>query len=132
MGCITSMAIALWLIALAAGVMLLYKVQKENLTWPFRVAGWFIVIIALGGMLCCSMRCMIGSCYDGACRRPPMMPYYHHGMCAPYGGGAACFKNRCSAHYEEGCEEDEECEENEHEAGVNIIINDSTAKVQKK
>lgn len=133
MGCITSMAIALWLIALAAGVMLLYKVQKENLQWPFRVGGWLITIVALGGMLCCSLRCMVGSCYSGACQKPPMMmPCYHHRMCAPYGKCGECCKSKCSSHHDESCKEEEECEEENEPKNVNIIIKDSTVQVQKK
>lgn len=133
MGCITSMAIALWLIALAAGILLLYKVQKENLQWPFKVAGWFITIVALGGMLCGSLRCMVGSCHNGTCQKPPMMmPYYHHRMCAPHGEGAACCKSKCSSHHDEICKEEGECEEETEPKNVSIIIKDTIVQVQKK
>lgn len=134
MGCVTSIAIALWLIALAAGVMLLYKVQKENLQWPFKVAGWFIVIIALGGMLCCSLRCVIKSCHGNGCDRPPMM-MYHHGMwkggCEGYGD--RCNRGKCERERSECCNDDEECdEEEEHEKEIKIVIKDSTDNVKKK
>ncbi|MCX7728147.1 MAG: hypothetical protein N2203_01630 [Bacteroidia bacterium] len=129
MGCVTSIAIALWLIAFAAGVLLLYKVQKENLQWPFKIAGWIITVVALGGMLCCSLRCMM-ACAGGNCGRPPM-GMYHHGMM--WRGGhcegeeSCCKKGRCEKD-EECCEEDDE---DEHAEEVKIIINDSTTSKSK-
>jgi hypothetical protein len=133
MGCVTSIAIALWLIAFAAGVMLLYKVQKENLQWPFKVAGWLIVIVALGGMLCCSLRCICNSCHGGQCGRPPMM-MYHHGM---YKGGCCeddenCSGGRCEKSKSACCDE-EECDGEEDEENVQVIIKtDSVSNVKKK
>ncbi len=134
MGCITSIAIAAWLIAFTGGVLLLYKVQKENLQWPFRVAGWLVVIVALGGMLCCSLRCMMRSCHDGACGRPPMMmPYMHHGMCQSHCGDERCYKGgQCEREDEECCEEDEnECKKHE-EKEISITIHSDSAEVKKK
>jgi len=110
MGCVTSIAIALWLIAFAAGVMLLYKVQKENLQWPFKVAGWLIVIVALGGMLCCSLRCICNSSHGEQCGRPPMMMYHdepcktHDKECKNCSCCCCCCKKNISC--------DEECEHN--------------------
>lgn len=133
MGCVTSIAIALWLIAFAAGIMLLYKVQKENLQWPFKVAGWIIVIVALGGMLCCSLRCICNSCNGGQCGRPPMM-MYHHGM---YKGGCCgddenCSGGRCEKSKSACCDE-EECDGEEDEENVQVIIKtDSVSTVKKK
>lgn len=135
MGCITSIAIALWLIAFGVGVLLLYKVQKENLQWPFKVAGWLITIVALGGMLCCSLRCMMGSCHQGSCGRPPMPPMmmYHHGMmergCHE---NEKCCKSESCEKDDEYCEDDEECEKGEHEKEVKIIINDSVPSAKGK
>ncbi|GAB4448108.1 MAG: hypothetical protein OHK0036_03130 [Bacteroidia bacterium] len=134
MGCITSIAIALWLIALAAGVQLLYKVQKENLQWPFKVAGWLITIVALGGMLCCSLRCIVNSCHGGNCGRPPMM-MYHHGMMwqGPCDGEREhCRGGKCERK-EACCDDEDECEEeDEHEENVKIIINKDSVIHQKK
>jgi hypothetical protein len=141
MGCVTSIAIALWLIAFAAGVLLLYKVQKENLQWPFKVAGWLIVIVALGGMLCCSLRCICNSCHGEQCGRPPMM-MYHHGM---YKGGCCGDEQNCSGcgcdnicgykceKSKSACCDEEECDGEEDEENVQVIIKtDSVSNVKKK
>jgi len=109
MNCLPDMCIALWLIAFSLGVFLLLKVQKENLTWPFRAAGWMIVVVALGGMLCCTFRCMMKQCCRETCPCPPMMVApMHHGWSAP------CHGKKSMCNHEE-CENDEECcEEEEH------------------
>ncbi len=125
MGCITSIAIALWLMAFAAGTLLLYKVQKENLQWPFRVAGWFIIIIALGGMLCCSLRCVNGHCDTNSCNRPPMMTPYHF----PHGHQwktEHCHEEKTCACHSCTCNEDADCCEEEEEESDVIIKIDTT------
>lgn len=137
MGCVTSIAIALWLIAFALGVLLLYKVQKENLQWPFKVAGWLITVVALGGMLCCSLRCMVRTCYGGNCERPPMM-MYHHGMMWK---GCDCDEKRRCNDDDDYCSD--ECEgeksacrkgscKHEKEEDIELLIKDSTTSVKHK
>lgn len=130
MGCVTSIAIALWLIAFAAGVLLLYKVQKENLQWPFKVAAWMIVIVAIGGMLCCSLRCLVNSCHDGNCGRPPMM--YHHGMMwqGRCGESEHACGGRCEREKSNCCKDDDECDDEEHEKEIRVLIHSDSADVK--
>src|ERR1051326_4148085 len=62
MNCGPNISIALGLISFVAGVWFLYKVQKENLSILFKVAAWFVIIVALGNMLCCGVRCLHHGC----------------------------------------------------------------------
>lgn len=100
MGCITDVSIALWLISFSMGILILYKVQKENLSWLFKAAGWFIVVIALGGMLCCTFRCIgrcSGDCWHGKCEM-------RKSCCA--GGGMMkehCEKEKCGKYHTSAC-----------------------------
>ncbi len=115
MGGVMCIAIALWLLAFAAGVYLLYKTQKENLSVAFKVAGWFVVVAALCGMLCCTfMAAMHGCCNRerGMGMMPPMPP---HAPCMMqnYGGGACAEDDQCPrwGHKQHGCSDEEDCDE---------------------
>src|ERR1035437_9001203 len=62
MNCSPTIAIALLLLSLTAGVWLLYKTQKENLSAFFKAVAWFVIVISLGSMICCGVRCMFHCC----------------------------------------------------------------------
>src|ERR1039457_2278780 len=59
MNCSPNISIALILLSLTAGVWFLHKTQKENLSILYKVAAWFVIIVALLNMACCGMRCMM-------------------------------------------------------------------------
>jgi len=59
MNCSPNIVVALSLLSLIAGVWFLYKTQKENLSILYKIAAWAVIIITLGNMLCCGMRCMM-------------------------------------------------------------------------
>ncbi len=136
MNCGPNISIALGLISLIAGVWFLYKVQKENLSILFKVAAWFVIIVALGNMLCCGMRCCMHGCgMERECRIEMMrggecemgmghcgMGMMGGGMCriggmnqmCMMGGGMNCCGMCKGESCEKGgmkCEEDEECDE---------------------
>jgi hypothetical protein len=62
MNCSPSIAIALLLLSLTAGMFLLYKTQKENLNTFFKVISWFIIVASFCSMICCTMRCVMHGC----------------------------------------------------------------------
>lgn len=64
MNCSPSIAIGLLLLALTAGTFLLYKIQKENLGIFFKIVAWFVIVVSLGCMLCCGMRCLFHGCRE--------------------------------------------------------------------
>lgn len=59
MNCSPTISIALMLISLTAGMWLLYKTKKESLGTLFKLVGWFIVIVSLGCIICCGIRCVL-------------------------------------------------------------------------
>lgn len=65
MNCSPSIAIALLLLALTSGTLLLYKTQKENLSIFFKVIAWFVIVVSLCSMICCTMRCVMHGCMRG-------------------------------------------------------------------
>jgi hypothetical protein len=79
MNCSPNISIALTLLSLTAGVWFLYKTQKENLSILYKVAAWFVIIVALLNMACCGMRCMM-HCGKGG------------GECKMERGGGECEK----------------------------------------
>ncbi|HEX7415042.1 MAG TPA: hypothetical protein VF411_13440 [Bacteroidia bacterium] len=57
------------MLSLTVGVWFLYKTQKENLSILYKVAAWFVIIVALLNMACCGMRCMMHCSKErGECR----------------------------------------------------------------
>jgi len=62
MNCSPTIAIALLLLSLTAGTWLLYKTQKESLGAIFKIIAWFVIVISIGSMVCCGMRCMMHCC----------------------------------------------------------------------
>ncbi len=65
MNCSPTIAIALLLLALSAGMFLFYKTQKESLGMLFKIVSWFIIVIAIGSLVCCSVRCVFMGCNKG-------------------------------------------------------------------
>ncbi|MHB8261099.1 MAG: hypothetical protein ACYDCN_09115 [Bacteroidia bacterium] len=59
MNCSPNISIALTLLSLTAGVWFLYKTQKENLSILYKVAAWFVIIVAILNMACCGVRSMM-------------------------------------------------------------------------
>ncbi|MHB8261341.1 MAG: heavy metal-binding domain-containing protein [Bacteroidia bacterium] len=59
MNCLPNISIALTLLSLTAGVWFLYKTQKENLSILYKVAAWFVIIVAILNMACCGVRSMM-------------------------------------------------------------------------
>ena len=62
MNCMPTVAIALLLLSLTGGMWLLYKTQKENLNAFFKVIAWLVIVVSLGSMICCGLRCCMRSC----------------------------------------------------------------------
>jgi len=98
MNCSPTICIALLLLSLSAGMWLLYKTQKENLSAFFKVVAWFVIIVSLCSMICCAMCCMINCCKD-------------RGNCGGYSqcemGGDRCMKEKRVMMFrggEDGCE----------------------------
>jgi hypothetical protein len=83
MNCSPTIAIALMLLSFTAGMFLLYKTQKEALGLFFKLASWFIIVVSLGSIICCSIFCGSRGCGKrGGCE----------GMeqCEMKGGSAGC------------------------------------------
>ncbi|MBI3501026.1 MAG: hypothetical protein HY063_04465 [Bacteroidetes bacterium] len=85
MNCLPNVSIALSLISLTAGVWFLYKTQKENLSILFKVAAWFVIIVALLNLACCGLRCCMYGCRMKKECRMEMM----------YGGNCNMGMNNC-------------------------------------
>ena len=64
MNCSPTIAIALLLLSLTGGMFLLYKTQKENLNAFFKVMAWLVIVISLGSMVCCGLRCVMHRCME--------------------------------------------------------------------
>lgn len=62
MNCSPTMAIALLLLSLTAGMHLLYKTRKESLGAFFKIVSWFIIVISICSMICCSVCCVLKCC----------------------------------------------------------------------
>ena len=62
MNCSPTIAIALLLLSLTGGMLLLYKSQKENLNAFFKVIAWLVIVVSLGSMVCCGVRCVMHGC----------------------------------------------------------------------
>ena len=54
--------IALLLTALTGGMFLLAKTQKDNLNIFFKIISWFVIILSLGAIICCGIRCAARGC----------------------------------------------------------------------
>ena len=147
MNCSPTIAIALLLLSLSAGMWLLYKTQKENLNAFFKVVGWFVIVISLGSMICCGLHCALrccmagsGHCYErgmgecgpGSFNKRVMIYKGGHGGCEE--GGKGCCKEG-KAGCEEACEEGEEncckskeagceekCEEKEEHKKDSVVV----------
>ena len=62
MNCSPTIAIALLLLSLTGGMFLLYKTQKESLGGFFKVIAWLVIVVSLGSMVCCGLRCVMHGC----------------------------------------------------------------------
>ena len=62
MNCSPTIAIALLLLSLTGGMFLLYKTRKESLGTFFKIVAWFIIVVSICSMICCSMLCMLRHC----------------------------------------------------------------------
>ena len=62
MNCLPNVSIALALLSLCAGMLLLYKTQKENLNAFFKVVSWFVIVVSFSLIVCCGMQCMMHGC----------------------------------------------------------------------
>lgn len=123
MNCSPTIAIALLLLSLTAGMFLLYKTQKENLNAFFKVVSWFIIIVSFCSMICCTLRCVLHGCRKGeecremeGCERGMGMG---HGGCNRHmmmfrserGGECEMMEKGCCKEKMECGEGKEECEE---------------------
>lgn len=72
---------ALLLIAIAAGMFLLAKTNKDNLGNFFRFVSWFIIVSGLLGVLFCGMTCMFCICCPGMEHEKMMMFRHGPGTC---------------------------------------------------
>lgn len=54
--------IALLLTALTGGMFLLAKTQKDNLNIFFKIISWFVIVLSLGAIICCGIRCAARGC----------------------------------------------------------------------
>lgn len=114
MNCSPTIAIALMLLSFTAGMFLLYKTQKEALGMFFKVAAWFVIVVSLGSIICCSIFCGAHGCRKGGCGKME--------QCGP--GGECSKMDRCEmgggGHFEKRiiiCKEGEMGCEEEGEAG---------------
>ena len=76
---------ALLLVALAAGMFLLAKTNKDNLGNLFRFVSWFIIVSTFLGIIGCGMCCMLRMCCHSNMDRNTMM-YDRCGMNQDCGG----------------------------------------------
>lgn len=120
MNCSPTIAIALLLLSLTAGMWLLYKTQKENLNGFFKFVAWLVIVASFIAMICCACCCAMRCCMKKQeCREMQMREC---GM--GYGGMNKCKdddacdpdsyreKKGCCKEEKEGCEESkEECKE---------------------
>ena len=77
-------SIAVMLLALTGGMFLLAKTQKDGLNVFFKVMSWFVIVLSLGAILCCGIRCVARGCgkKEGGCHKEMMM----RGECENDGG----------------------------------------------
>ncbi|HXD94708.1 MAG TPA: hypothetical protein VNX01_15990 [Bacteroidia bacterium] len=132
MNCLPNISIALTLLSLIAGVWFLQKTQKENLGMLFKVAAWFVIIVALLNMACCGMRCMRHGCGEHRMRG-------HHGGECEMGGYERCgmrggdYYNinaeNCWMGDKESCKT--ECEEDENDDSKCCDKDKEECKIQK-
>lgn len=112
MNCSPTIAIALLLLSLSAGMFLLYKTQKEALGMLFKAAAWFIIVISIGSLICCSVCCVFRCCKQKCGGMEQCGP--HEGMSKHVmiyqGGGGEC-EVECEVEKEGCCLEGEECGE---------------------
>ena len=58
--------IATLLLSLTGGMFLLAKAKKDSLGIFYNVVAWFIIVLALGTIFCCGIRCVAGrACGSG-------------------------------------------------------------------
>ena len=121
MNCLPNISIALSLISLTAGVWFLYKTQKENLSILFKIAAWFVIIVALLNMACCGLRCCMQGC---KMKKECKMEMYGGGMgmnhCGMNMGNCGMMMNRgmncCPMMANGNCKEGrDECKEGKEE-----------------
>ena len=132
MNCSPCIAIALLLIALTAGAFLLYKAKKESLGILHRLIGWFVIIVAIGCIVCCGMRCMRKCCMRGGecgmeqkCEMRMMGGGMHGGKCCMMKERSCCEGEEGACGHEEKscCKGDEEHCEKKVEIKVDTVVN---------
>lgn len=121
-------SLALLLTAIAAGMFLLAKTNKDGLSNFFRFVSWFIIVSGFIGLLLCGLMCICRMCCHGGgggCDRPDKMMMMHQGMrggegeCMMQGGmnKEVCIKKmecegemNCHGMKKECCKEEGKCE----------------------
>jgi len=64
----TGICISAMLLSLTAGMFLLAKTNKDNLSAFFKVISWAVIVISMLGIVCCSICCVMGRCHqDNGC-----------------------------------------------------------------
>ena len=109
MNCSPTIAIALLLISLSAGIFLLFKAKKESLGMLFKLVAWLIIIVSIGCMVCCGMRCISKCCgKNKECGKEEKCEMQ-------MGGGMHGMHGRCCMMKERSCCEgkEEECSDSE-------------------
>ena len=91
--------IATLLLSLTGGMFLLAKAKKDSLGIFYNVVAWFIIVLALGTILCCGIRCVAGKRCCGDRHHKEMM----HGCCKEI-----CTKHRMGEEMKEN-ESDGKC-----------------------
>jgi len=94
-------SLALLLTAIAAGMFLLAKTNKDGLSNFFRFVSWFIIVSGFVGLMLCGLMCI--------CR-----------MCCQRHGGGRNHERMMMMH--QGMRFNEECEEGEGNCNKQIII----------
>ena len=119
MNCSPTIAIALLLLSLSAGMWLLYKTQKENLNAFFKVIAWFVIVASLGSMVCCGLRCAMHCCMQKQECRGMEQCDMNMGKCGMGHGMGMMHGEKCIIICKEGNEECEmgmgECKEGKGE-----------------
>ena len=118
-------SLALLLLAIAGGMFLLAKTNKDNLGNLFRFVSWFIIVSGFLALFLCGLMCICSMCCHGGGMDRERMMMMHQGMMSNEecgGGEGSCnrqviikkFGNNgdmnCPGMHHGGCKEEGKCD----------------------